>query len=67
MHQYTQHEWSPTVWAVLLLAMVTLVIIGMCVFLLFATRQQQPHHKEGATAPKTQERPRLDAGTARSA
>ena len=54
-HQYMQHDWPPALYALMLLAMAITVVVGMCLFLLFATRPQQPHH------PQTQERSRLAA------
>lgn len=63
-HQYVQHDWSPLVWAEMLTALSVVVVLGLCLFLLFATRSQQPHHAGGSTGGEMQQRPRLDAGTA---
>lgn len=63
-HQYVQHDWSPLVWAEGLATLATLVVIGMCLFLLGATRAKRARH-DGE--PGTQERPRRDAGAERPA
>ena len=41
MHQYIQHDWSPALYAVLLLILATAVVTGMLLFLREATRQQR--------------------------
>ena len=41
MHQYIQHGWSPALYAVLLLALSTLFVVGMLLFLFEANRQQR--------------------------
>jgi hypothetical protein len=42
-HQYVQHDWSPAMWAMILLIMATLVVVGMGLFLLAANRPKQSH------------------------
>ena len=39
--QYTQHDWSPMLFASLLLAMAFFVVVGMGLFLLGANREQR--------------------------
>ena len=41
MSQYTQHDWSPTMAALLFLALAVLFVIGMGLFLLAANREQR--------------------------
>ena len=41
MSQYTQHDWSPTMAALLFLALAVLFVIGMGLFLLGANREQR--------------------------
>jgi hypothetical protein len=41
MHQYIQHGWSPATYAVLLLTLAGLVVVGMLLFLAAANRQQR--------------------------
>jgi len=41
MQQYIQHDWSPATYAVLLLVLATLVVVGMLLFLANAHRQQR--------------------------
>jgi hypothetical protein len=41
MHQYIQHGWSPALYAVLLLSMATLFVVGMLLFLFEVSRQQR--------------------------
>ena len=43
MHQYVQHEWSPALWAVLLLILAIVVVVGMSLFLLGAARPMRNH------------------------
>ncbi|MBS2939956.1 hypothetical protein KDN32_19650 [Nocardioides sp. J2M5] len=62
-HQYVQHDWSPLVWAEGLAVLATLVVVGMCVFLLGAMRAKRARH----AAAQTQERPRPEVGAARPA
>lgn len=62
-HQYVQHDWAPLVYAEGLTVMAVLVVLGMCAFLLGATRAKQAH----AAGPETQERPRRSAGAVRPA
>lgn len=57
VYQYVQHDWSPTMWAALLLVLAILVVVGMGLFLVGATRPKQAHFSGGTPA---------DAGTARS-
>lgn len=40
-HQYAQHDWSPTYFALVLLAMAVLVVVGMGIFLIGANREQR--------------------------
>lgn len=42
-YQYVQHDWSPTTWAALLLILATLVVVGVGIFLLGATRPKKSH------------------------
>ena len=42
-HQYVQHDWPPGVWAVILLTMATVVVVGMGLFLLAANRPKHSH------------------------
>jgi hypothetical protein len=46
--QYAQHDWSPMLFATLLLAMAFFVVVGMGLFLLGANREQR-----GTTARHT--------------
>ena len=39
--QYTQHDWSPTLSALVFLAMAILFVVGMGMFLLAAMREQR--------------------------
>lgn len=39
--QYAQHDWSPMLFASLLLAMALFVVVGMGLFLLGANREQR--------------------------
>lgn len=41
MHQYVQHDWSPAMWAGMLMILATVVVIGMGMFLVAA---QRPKH-----------------------
>jgi cbb3-type cytochrome oxidase subunit 3 len=41
MHQYIQHNWSPALYAVLLLALAILFVAGMLLFLREGTTQQR--------------------------
>ena len=50
-HQYAQHDWSPTMAALMFFALAVLFVIGMGLFLLAANREQRgttarhaPHH-----------------------
>jgi hypothetical protein len=38
---YTQHDWSPTLFALVFLALAILFVIGMGLFLLGANREQR--------------------------
>ena len=40
-HQYVQHDWPPALWAVLLLVLSIMVVVGMCLFLLGAARPKR--------------------------
>ena len=50
--QYVQHDWPPEVWAVILLVMATLVVVGMGMFLVAANRPKH-HHGPGRHHPQT--------------
>ena len=56
-HQYVQHDWPPALWALLLLVLATLVVVGMGLFLWGAAR---PKRAQFSGAPAA------DARTARS-
>lgn len=60
-HQYVQHDWAPLVYAEGLAVTAVLVVLGMCVFLLGATRAKRAH------AAGTQEGPRPEVGALHSA
>ena len=45
MHQYIQHDWSPAMWAMMLMVLATVVTVGMSLFLVAA---QRPKHDHGA-------------------
>ncbi|UFN43239.1 hypothetical protein [Nocardioides okcheonensis] len=62
-HQYVQHDWSPLVYAEGLAVMALLVVLGMCVFLLGATRAKRTH----PAGPGMQEGPRPEVGAQRPA
>ncbi len=40
-HQYAQHDWSPTIVALVFLTMAILLVVGMGLSLLAATREQR--------------------------
>lgn len=50
--QYVQHDWSPTFFALLLLAMAVLVVVGMGLFLIGANREQRGTTARHARADK---------------
>jgi hypothetical protein len=39
--QYVQHDWSPTLFALVFLTMAILFVVGMGMFLMAATREQR--------------------------
>jgi len=39
--QYTQHDWSPTLFALVFLTMAILFVVGMGMFLIGANREQR--------------------------
>ena len=41
MHQYAQHDWTPTSSALVFFAMAVLFLIGMGLFLIAANREQR--------------------------
>ncbi len=50
-HQYAQHDWSPTIVALVFLTMAILLVVGMGLSLLAATREQRgttARHARGA-------------------
>ena len=53
-HQYVQHDWPPALWAVLLLILAILVVVGMGLFLWGAARPKQAHFSgEGVVKART--------------
>jgi len=58
-HQYVQHDWPPAVFALMLLAMATIVVVGMCVFLIGANREQRgwTARHAGPDAPRDAQQP----------
>ena len=54
IHQYVQHDWSPTLWALMLMGLAITVFTVMALFLLIATRSYgaaPPRHDEATPAP----------------
>ncbi|MBL0746385.1 hypothetical protein [Nocardioides baculatus] len=53
-HQYVQHDWPPALWALLLLVLATVVVIGMGLFLWGAARPKHSQFSgEGAADART--------------
>ncbi len=42
--QYVQHDWPPALFALMLLTMATLVVVGMGLFLVLANRPKRHRH-----------------------
>lgn len=51
-HQYVQHDWSPTSFALVLLAAAVLVVVGMGIFLIGANREQRGNTARHAQGEK---------------
>lgn len=43
-YQYVQHDWPPFLWAMVLLTMAVLVVLGMSLFLAGANRSKHSRH-----------------------
>lgn len=57
MHQYTQHDWTPLTWALMLAALAVAVFGVMALFLLFANHSYDKGASASSGEPRATGRP----------